>query len=122
MENNDLLKYYKEKLKWNPEFASILEEYNPKALEGYLMMRSSIQESSLDEKTRELVFTILDSLDNEVEGAKSHAKIAIEAGLTVKELVEVYSILILVKGINTMVITRCEVIKAAEERYNEIHK
>jgi len=98
--SSELLKYYKEELKWDPPFADVLSRYSPDTLDGYFTMRKSIQDGELPAKTRELIFTILDSLDNEVSGARAHAVAAIDAGLTVKELVEAFSIVVMVKGIN----------------------
>lgn len=118
--NQDILKYYKE-LKWDPPFADVLSRYSPDALEGYFTMRKSVQDGELPKKTVELLFTILDSLDDEVSGAKAHAVAAIEAGLTVKELVEAFNIVTIVKGINVLCKTGINVIQAAEERYNEIN-
>jgi len=120
--SQDILKYYKEELKWEPPFADVLSRYSPDALEGYFTMRKSVQDGELPRKTVELIFTILDSLDDEVSGAKAHAVAAIEAGLTVKELVEAFNIVTIVKGINVLCKTGISAIKAAEERYNEINK
>ena len=117
---NDLLKYYKEELKWNPPFAEILSKYSPDGLKGYLIMRESVQDGHLQKKTKELIFTILDSLDDEVSGAKAHAVAAIEAGLTMEELVEAFVIVTIVKGINVLCKTGVQAIKAAEDRYKEI--
>ena len=116
-----LLRYYKEELKWNPPFAEVMSKYNPDSLKGYLTMREAVQNGHLPKKTRELIFTILDSIDDEVSGAKAHAVAAIEAGLTMEELVEAFIIVTIVKGINVMCKTGVEAIKAAEERYNEIN-
>ncbi|WAG64768.1 hypothetical protein LL037_20230 [Clostridium estertheticum] len=66
----NILNYYKDELKWNPPFADILSKYSPEGLKGYLVMRESVQNGHLPKKTSELIFTILDSLDNEVSGAK----------------------------------------------------
>lgn len=115
----DILSYYKEELGWNPPFAQILGKYVPEGLEGYLKIREGINEGSLDKKTRELIFTILDSLDNELEGAKAHARAAVDNGLTPKELTEAFMIVTVVKGINTLCKTGVHVIEAAEEREKE---
>jgi alkylhydroperoxidase/carboxymuconolactone decarboxylase family protein YurZ len=120
MNNTDeLLKYYREELKWDPPFAEILSKYSPDGLKGYLIMRESVQDGHLHKKTKELIFTILDSLDDEVSGAKAHAIAAIEAGLTIEELVEAFVIVTIVKGINVFCKTGVEVIKAAEDKYKE---
>lgn len=70
-------------------------------------------------KINELIFTILDALDEEVLGAKAHAVAAIDAGLTMEELTEAFVIATLVKVINVLCKTGVEVIKAAEERFIE---
>jgi alkylhydroperoxidase/carboxymuconolactone decarboxylase family protein YurZ len=115
----DILKYYKEELKWTPPFAELLSKYSPEGLEGFLIMRESIKNGHLPKKTTELIFTILDALDDEITGAKAHAVAAIDAGLTMEELVEAFMIVTLVKGINVLVKSGTEAIKAAEERFNE---
>ncbi|PWL55765.1 MAG: carboxymuconolactone decarboxylase [Clostridium cadaveris] len=116
-----ILDYYKNDLKWDPPFAEVLSKYAPEGLKGYLVMRESVQNGKLPKKTRELIFTILDSLDNETSGAKSHAVAAIEAGLTMEELVEAFVIVTIVKGINVLCNSGVEAIKAAEERFKEIN-
>nr|WP_243425607.1 carboxymuconolactone decarboxylase family protein [Clostridium paridis] len=83
-------------------------------------MRESVEEGHLPKKTRELIFTILDSLDDEVTGAKAHAVAAIEAGLTMEELVEAFMIVTMVKGINVLCKSGIEAINAAESRYKEM--
>lgn len=89
-------------------------------MESYFTMRKSVQDGKLPRKTVELIFTILDSLDNELSGAKAHAVAAIDAGLTVEELVEAFNIVPIVKGINVLCKSGIDAIKAGEERYNEI--
>lgn len=116
----DILNYYKDELKWNPPFAEALSKYSNDALKGYLIMRESVQNGHLPKKTRELIFTILDSLDDEVSGAKAHAVAAIEAGLTMEELVEAFVIVTIVKGINVLCKAGTEAIKAAEKKAEEI--
>jgi Uncharacterized homolog of gamma-carboxymuconolactone decarboxylase subunit len=118
--NKDLLEYYQKELKWDPPFAELLTKYSPQGLEGYLTMRESIQNGPLPAKTRELLFTILDSMDDEKSGAKAHAAAAIEAGLTVEELTEAFMIVTIVKGINVLCKTGVEAIKAAEEKSDEL--
>ncbi len=120
-EENDILKYYKEELNWNPPFADIFSSYAPEALDGYLQMREYVQNGKLSPKTRELIFTILDTLDGELEGAKAHAKKAISEGLSIEELVETFVIMTMVKGINVMCTGGSEVIKAAEEHYKTLN-
>ena len=116
-----IINYYKNELKWNPPFAETLSKYSPDGLRGYLAMRESIENGHLPKKTRELIFTILDSLDDEVTGAKAHAVAAIEAGLTMEELVEAFVIVTIVKGINVLCKTGVEAVNAAEKRLQEIN-
>lgn len=116
-----ILNYYKDELKWNPPFAEILSKYSTDGLKGYLVMRESIENGHLPKKTRELIFTILDSLDDEVSGAKAHAVAAVDAGLTMEELVEAFVIVTIVKGINVLCKTGIEAIKEAEKRVQEIN-
>ncbi|MEW8994364.1 carboxymuconolactone decarboxylase family protein [Clostridium sp.] len=117
----DILNYYKNELKWSPPFAEILSKYSPDSLNGYLVMRESVQNGHLPKKTRELIFTILDSLDDEISGAKAHAVAAVEAGLTMEELVEAFVIVTIVKGINPLCKTGIEAIKTAEKRLKELN-
>lgn len=117
-----ILNYYKNELKWNPPFAETLSKYSKDGLKGYLVMRESIENGHLPKKTRELIFTILDSLDDEVSGAKAHAVAAIEAGLTIEELVEAFMIVTVVKGINVLCKVGVEVIEEAEKKAQEIKK
>lgn len=116
-----ILNYYEDELNWNPPFAEALSKYAPDGLKGYLVMRESVQNGHLPKKTRELIFTILDSLDDEVSGAKAHAVAAIEAGLTMEELVEAFVIVTIVKGINVLCKAGVEAIKAAEERLQQLN-
>jgi len=55
-----------------------------------------------------------------LSGAKTHAVAAIEAGLTIQELVEAFVIVTIVKGINVLCKTGVEAIKVAEKRFEEI--
>ncbi|XWX61977.1 carboxymuconolactone decarboxylase family protein [Desulfitobacterium sp. AusDCA] len=50
----------------------------------------------------------------------AHAAAAIDAGLTVEELVQAFKIVTIVKEINVLCKSGIDVRKAAEERYNEI--
>ncbi|MCI1944129.1 carboxymuconolactone decarboxylase family protein [Clostridium luticellarii] len=115
-----ILDYYKNELKWNPPFAEILSKYSPNGLKGYLVMRESIQKGHLPKKTSELIFTILDSLDDEASGARAHAVAAVEAGLTMEELVEAFVIVTIVKGVNVLCKTGVQAIEAAEKKYKEM--
>lgn len=113
--SEEILRYYKDVLKWDPPFAELLSRYSPEGLSGYLQMRESVQNGPLPEKTRELLFTILDSLDDETSGARAHAVAAVKAGLTMEELTEAFVIVTIVKGINVLCKSGVEALRAAEE-------
>ncbi len=119
-ETDRILEYYRRELKWNPPFAEILTRYAPDGLGGYLAMREAVQNGPLPRATRELLFCLLDSMDDEASGAKAHAAAAIEAGLTMEELTEAFLIVTIVKGINVLCKTGVEALRAAEERANEL--
>lgn len=119
-ESADILDYYRRELKWNPPFAEMLTRYAPDGLKGYLTMREAVQNGPLPKATRELIFTLLDSMDDEVSGAKAHAAAAIEAGLSMEELTEAFVIVTIVKGINVLCKAGVEALKAAEEKSRQI--
>ena len=114
-DKEDILKYYRDELKWNPPFADVFNRYSPEALEGYLTMRESVQNGVLPEKYRELLFTVLDSIDDEISGAKAHSVAAVKAGLSMRKLVEAFTIVTLVKGINVLCKSGVDAIKEAEK-------
>jgi len=51
---------------------------------------------ALSRKIKEMLFSILDCVTGEVNGAKTHARAAIDAGLSMEELVEGFIIAIMV--------------------------
>lgn len=119
-ETQNILDYYRDQLKWNPPFAEMLTRYAPEGLKGYLTTREAIRKGSLPEATRELIFAILDSLDDETSGAKAHAVAAIEAGMTMEQLTEAFLIVTAVKGINVLCKSGIEALQAAEQRFQEL--
>ena len=119
-ETQNILDYYRKELKWNPPFAEMLSRYAPDGLKGYLTMREAVQNGPLPPATRELIFTLLDSMDDEVSGAKAHAAAAIEAGLTMEELTEAFVIVTIVKGINVLCKAGTEALEAAEAKDREL--
>ncbi len=127
MDNNekDIIEYYEKELGWVPPFVKIFAKYTPGSLDGYLKMRKDIlkdhPQGGLPRKTKEMLFTILDCVTGEVNGAKAHAKAAIDAGMKMEELVEGFVIAAMVTGMTTMCIAGVEAINAAEERFKEKH-
>ena len=119
----EAIRYYEKELGWVPPFVKILAKYSPGSLDGYSTMRKEVlkepPEGALPRKTKEMLFTILDCVTGEVNGAKAHARAAIDAGLTMEELVEGFVIAIMVTGITTMCKAGVEAINAAEKRFKE---
>lgn len=120
-DSESLLKYYREELHWNPPFAEVLGKYVPGGLEGYLTMRESVQGGELPAKYKELIFCILDSLDDEESGAEAHAVNAVDEGLSLKELTEAFMIVTIVKGINVLCKAGVKAIEAAEKEYEKLN-
>lgn len=119
----DFLEYYEKELGWAPPFVKVLAKYSPGALDGYLTMRKEVMHEpprgALPRKIKEMLFTILDCVTGEVNGAKAHARAAVDAGLTTEELVEGLVIAVMVTGIPTMCKAGVDAIGAAEERIKE---
>jgi len=119
----ETIRYYEKELGWVPPFVKILAKYSPCSLDGYLTMRKDVlkepPQGALSRKVKEMLFSILDCVTGEVNGAKAHARAAIDAGLTMEELVEGFVIAIMVSGITTMCKAGVEAINAAEERFNK---
>lgn len=115
-----MLEYYRNELKWDPPFAELLCRYAPDGLKGYLTMREAVQNGSLPKVTRELIFCLLDSIDDEESGAKAHAVAAVEAGLSMEELTEAFLIVTIDRGINVLCKTGAKAMEAAEKRALEL--
>jgi alkylhydroperoxidase/carboxymuconolactone decarboxylase family protein YurZ len=122
----ETIRYYEKELGWVPPFGEILAKYSPGSLDGYLTMRKEVLKElppgALPRKIKEMLFTILDCVNGEVNGAKAHARAAIDAGLTIEELVEGFVVAIMVTGITTMCKAGVEAINAAEQRFKERNK
>lgn len=118
-----IIRYYEEELGWVPPFVRIFSQYAPGSLDGYLTMRRAVMQEppqgALPKKTKEMLFSILDCVTGEANGARAHAKSAIDAGLKVEELVEGFAIAVMVTGMPTMCKGGVAAIEAAEERFKE---
>jgi len=116
----ETIQYYEKQLGWVPPFVKVLAKYSPGALDGYLAMRKEVSkeppEGALPKKYKDLIFTILDCVSGELHGAQAHAVAAVDAGLTMKELVEGFVIAVMVTGIPTLCNLGVQAINAAEER------
>lgn len=75
-----------------PEPIRAMIEYAPDLFAGYLQMREFIYRTppagSLDLKTKELIYVLLDIVTGNQEGAQNHLQAGMKAGLTLGELVE----------------------------------
>lgn len=118
----DLLGYYRNTLHWDPPFAQILSRYAPDGLKGYLGMRNAVQNGALPAATREMLFSILDSIADEESGAKAHAAAAIRAGMTMEELTEAFLIVTIARGINVLCKAGAKALRAAEEEAEKLQK
>lgn len=88
-----------------PEPIRAMIDHAPEAFLGYLRMREFIYREPpaghLDLKVKELIYVLLDIVTGNLEGAKNHAKAAVEAGLTAGELTEACMQVMAVCGITT---------------------
>ncbi|WP_425330061.1 carboxymuconolactone decarboxylase family protein [Terrirubrum flagellatum] len=74
-------------------------------------MRGVSSGGALDLKTKELIFALLDTLIGQSTGAKNHAVAAIRLGLTIPELAEGLSQVIMAGGIGTWNLTGADVLR-----------
>jgi alkylhydroperoxidase/carboxymuconolactone decarboxylase family protein YurZ len=106
---DEFIRYYEKELGWVPPFVRIFARY------------TEPPQGALPKKTKEMLFSILDCVTGEANGARAHAKSAIDAGLKVEELAEGFVIAVMVTGITTMCKGGVAAIEAAEERLKERH-
>lgn len=122
----EIIRYYENELGWVPPFVEMFAKHAPGPLEGYMVMRRAVMEDppkgALPRKTKEMLFSILDSVTGEANGAKAHARAAIAAGLTPEELAEGYAIAVIVTGITTMCKGGADSIRVAEEEQRKRKK
>lgn len=102
-----------------PPSYEVLIEHAPQAFAGYGLMRDYVMRSpenggALDLKTKELIFTLLDTLAGQKDGAIAHAKVAVRNGLTIAELTEGLVQVVIVGGIPTWNSIGVEVIAACQ--------
>jgi alkylhydroperoxidase/carboxymuconolactone decarboxylase family protein YurZ len=102
-----------------PDRFQLLHRHAPGAFAGYGLMRSALMQGppagALDIKTKELVFTLLDTLAGDLYGARTHALAALRHGLTLAELAEGLVQVIMVGGITTWNTVGAEVMQACEQ-------
>ncbi len=96
-----------------PENFALMAEHAPGAFAGYALMRESVMrpDGALDLKTKELIFALLDTLAGQTRGAKNHAAAAMKLGLTVEQLAEGLTQVLMVGGVTTWNQTGAEVLR-----------
>ena len=76
-----------------PEPIRAMMQHLPDHFAGYLDFREAVYQDSkaaghLDLKTKELLYTLLDIVTGNLDGAKNHGHAAFKAGMTSRELAE----------------------------------
>lgn len=89
-----------------PDQFALLNQYAPSAFAGYGLIRSGLMRGPesgghLDIRTKELIFTVLDTLHGDLKGARNHATVAMQHGLTLEQLAEGLVQVLVVGGITT---------------------
>lgn len=103
-----------------PPAYEVLIEHAPQVFAGYGLIRDFVMRApedggALDLKTKELIFTLLDTLAGKKEGAIAHARVAMKNGLTMEELIEGLVQVIMVGGIPTWHAVGVDVVAACKE-------
>lgn len=98
-----------------PEPIRALMEHAPESFAGYLQFRESIYRSTaegahLDLKTKEMLYTVLDVVTGNLEGAKNHGHAAFKAGMTSGEIAEACMQVMHVCGVTTWGMTGYKVV------------
>lgn len=98
-----------------PEPIRAMMEHVPDTFVGYLRFREGIYRSPaegahLDLKTKELLYTVLDVVTGNLEGAKNHGHAAFVAGMTAGELAEACMQVMHVCGVTTWGVTGYKVV------------
>lgn len=99
-----------------PENFALMAEHAPGAFAGYALMRDFVMRDrdaggALDLKTKELIFALLDVLVGQTRGAKNHAAAAMKLGLTLPELAEGLTQVLMVGGVTTWNVAGAEVMR-----------
>ena len=103
-----------------PENFALMAEHAPGAFAGYALMRDFVMRDrdaggALDLKTKELIFALLDVLVGQTRGAKNHAAAAMKLGLTLPELAEGLTQVLMVGGVTTWNLAGAEVMRHCAE-------
>jgi alkylhydroperoxidase/carboxymuconolactone decarboxylase family protein YurZ len=103
-----------------PERFKLLRDAAPATFAGYALMRAAVMREkseggALDLKTKEFLFVLLDALAGNRDGAIAHLERAVRLGLTVEELAEGLTQVIMVGGITTWTLAGADVLSRALE-------
>lgn len=103
-----------------PERFKLLRDAAPATFAGYALMRAAVMREkseggALDLKTKEFLFVLLDTLAGNRDGAIAHLERAVRLGLTVEELAEGLTQVIMVGGITTWTLAGADVLSRALE-------
>jgi len=120
LKSGEIVRYFQKKLGWVPGFVDVLSRHNPKALESYFEMRSSVMKDikdggALPLRFKEILFVVLDCVTYNTEGAVAHAKAAIDEGATTEELAEALVLTAMLTGMPKFEVVGTKAFKAAEE-------
>lgn len=100
-----------------------LARYRPEVLVDWIRLRRTIFESTdntgLSLRELELVSTAVEIIAHK-SNPDRHAKLAIDAGATVKQVADVVSLCILLGGMMTYIVSGQHALKAAENRAKEL--
>lgn len=101
-----------------PDRFTLLHKYAPATFAGYGLLRSELMQdhppAALDLKTKELMFTGLSTLHGDSFGAISHAISALKLGVTLAEIGEIMTQVIMVGGITAWNLVGYDVMLACE--------
>ena len=98
--------HFQETLGNLPEPIRAMMEHCPQHWPGYLRFREGVYsdhtaQGGLDLKTKELLYTVLDIVTGNLEGAINHGNAAAKAGMTSRELAEACMQVMHVCGVTT---------------------
>jgi alkylhydroperoxidase/carboxymuconolactone decarboxylase family protein YurZ len=98
--------HFHETLSNLPDPIRAMMEHVPDVFAGYLKFREAIYQEPaegghLDLKTKEMLYTLLDIVTGNLDGAKNHGDAAYRAGMTSGELAEGCMIVMHVCGVTT---------------------
>jgi len=103
----------------------LLGRYLPEAMANWIELRKSIfpdpAVGGLTLREKELICTAIEIARRQPD-TTLHAKLAIRAGASVKDVAEVCAICILLGGMMSYIATGASALKAAEEEYEKLTK